>query len=449
MRDHGVELDAWQADVLEGGMGVDQEGKWSAFEAAVNVARQNGKGEILLSRVAYGLFELGERLTIWSSHQTDTSMEAFYRLVGFIEDNEDLTRLVARNGIRYANGTEGVKLVDGRRIRFMTRSKSRARGWTCDVLVLDEAMFLAEFSHGAMLPTLSATPNPQVWYAGSAVDQEIHEQGIVFSRVRERGHAGGAKSLAYFEWSVDADGPLALDDEQLDSPEVWATANPALGVRISAEHVSHERAAMDARTFAVERLGVGDWPRTDHVAEGVITAEEWAALCDPDSVMGDPVVFAFDVSPDRRASIAAAGSREDGLYHVEVVRNQAGTAWVIPALLELRERWEPAAIVCDGYGAESLLAQAEEAGLDVTPTSAAQLVMACGRFLDETREQGFRHLGSGELGEAVKAARTRPLGDAGWAWSRRGSLVDISPLVAATLALDAAMDAPGGDVVIF
>ena len=39
-----------------------------------------------------------------------------------------------------------------------------------------------------------------------------------------------------------------------------------------------------------------------------------------------------------------------------------------------------------------------------------------------------------ELVEAIKGAGTRALGD-GWCWSRKSSRVDISPLVASTLAL--------------
>ena len=53
---------------------------------------------------------------------------------------------------------------------------------------------------------------------------------------------------------------------------------------------------------------------------------------------------------------------------------------------------------------------------------------------DTVDEKGLRHLGGLELRQAVKGATKRPLGDA-WAWSRRNSTVDISPLVAATLAL--------------
>jgi hypothetical protein len=38
------------------------------------------------------------------------------------------------------------------------------------------------------------------------------------------------------------------------------------------------------------------------------------------------------------------------------------------------------------------------------------------------------------LADAIRGAATRKLGDS-WAWSRRNSSVDISPLVASTLAL--------------
>jgi hypothetical protein len=40
---------------------------------------------------------------------------------------------------------------------------------------------------------------------------------------------------------------------------------------------------------------------------------------------------------------------------------------------------------------------------------------------------------------AIRIARTRPLGDA-WAWSRKNSTGNISPLVSATLALSAAVE---------
>jgi hypothetical protein len=61
----------------------------------------------------------------------------------------------------------------------------------------------------------------------------------------------------------------------------------------------------------------------------------------------------------------------------------------------------------------------------------------CGRLVDMVVQAELAHLGSDELRDAIRGARSRPLGDA-WAWSRKNSSVDISPLVAATLGLGAA-----------
>jgi hypothetical protein len=48
-------------------------------------------------------------------------------------------------------------------------------------VIFDEAMFLPEVSMGSILPVISAQPDPQVWYMGSAVDQTIHEDGVSFA----------------------------------------------------------------------------------------------------------------------------------------------------------------------------------------------------------------------------------------------------------------------------
>jgi hypothetical protein len=429
----GLELDPWQQLVLERSLGVRADGKWAAFEVGVNVPRQNGKGGILEARELAGLFVLGSRMVIHSAHQFDTSLEAFRRLLWLIEDTPDLDREVRR--VSRSHGEEGIELKSGQRIRFRTRTKGGGRGFSCDDLILDEAMFLSLHAHGALLPTLSARPNSQVWYTGSAVDQFVHEDGVVFARVRKRGLTGDP-SLAYFEWSVDEKNPEEVEPATAVSLEAWRQANPGLGIRISAEHVEHEQRSMDGRTFAVERLGVGDWPRTDG-AVGALNADEWVRLTDPDSTLDDPICIAFDVTPDRsRACIAAAGRRRDGLFHVEVVEHRRGTGWVAPRLRELIDRHEPAEVVCDGP-ARSLLQQLEAEQIDVTETTATEYAQACGLLVDHVDQHTIRHLGTPELAAAVRGVSTRPLGDA-WAWSRRSSAVDVSPLVAVTLALWAA-----------
>jgi hypothetical protein len=73
----------------------------------------------------------------------------------------------------------------------------------------------------------------------------------------------------------------------------------------------------------------------------------------------------------------------------------------------------------------------------VETTNTPEHGQACGRLVDMVNDKTMVHMGSDELRDAVRGARSRPLGDA-WAWSRKNSSVDISPLVAATLALGAA-----------
>lgn len=431
----GVGLDPWQELVLRGSLGERADGKWSAFEVGLCCPRQNGKNEILVARQLVGLFLLGERLIIHSAHEFATSLEAFERLKEIVENTPAFHKRLAKNGIKNSHGEEGIKLKSGQRIRFRTRTKGGGRGFTCDCLILDEAMEIQEKAHGALLPTLSARPNPQVWYTGSAVDQWVHDNGVVFARVRERGIEGKEPGLAYFEWSPDIDGPEDVAEAATD-PEVWAQANPALGIRISPEHVAREQRSMDGRTFAVERLNVGDWPRTDDEVDAVIGPETWRALTDLKSKPQDPVCFAFDCSPDRSTSaIAVAGLNAAGRRHVEVVQRGSGTRWVVDRLADLVQRHRSDQVICDGGGpASSLLAQLGALGIEVTVLTAKEYAQACGEFFDGCEEGTLCHLGQEELTTALRGAAQRSLGDA-WAWSRKSSSADISPLVAATLAL--------------
>jgi hypothetical protein len=443
----GLTLDGWQEFVLAQSLGETEAQRWAAFEVGLSCARQNGKNEILVARELAGLFLLGERLLIHTAHEAVTSNEAFRRLLDVIEDTPSFMRRV--KDIKKGKGQEGLELKNGQRIQFKTRTKSAGRGFTADLLVLDEAMIIPESSYGALLPTLSARPNSQIWFTGSAVDKEVHEDGVVFARVRERGIQGDP-SLAYFEFSAPGDNPSVMSDDELDSLDNWALANPGLGVRISADHVGKERRSMDPRTFAVERLGVGDWPRTDGLDGVVITPEDWARCIDPESRKTGSVCFSLDVSPDRAyGAIGVSGWRQDGRVHVEVVEHRRGTGWMVDRMVELVIAHKPLAVILDASGAVASLVPELVEGLresdngnlllslpekELSLVSARDHAQACGMIYDAVAQDTIRHLGTLELSAAIAGAVKRPLGDS-WAWSRKNSAIDISPLVAVTLAL--------------
>jgi hypothetical protein len=322
-----------------------------------------------------------------------------------------------------------------------------------DLLVLDEAMIISEAAHSSALPIIRASKaerGPQLVYAGSAVDQEVHDHGVVWTRVRERGIAGDDQDLAYFEWSLDFEHPDDVPDEVADDPGVWRQVNFALERgRVTEEHMAWERRALSDRGFKVELLGVGDPPATDGAADVLLSKEDWAAVEDRESVLVDPVCLAFDVSPDRHSSIVAAGRNEQGKMGIELVDARPGTGWLTERLVTLYRKHEVAEFVCDGYGPAAAIARkADEAGIKVRLLDSGDYGKACGMFVDAVGEQTIRHLGQEELNAAIRGAKARPLVDR-WAWSRTKSTTNISPLVAATLALYSATENDVGTVEIF
>jgi hypothetical protein len=438
----GLVLDPWQRLIMDGALGEQANGKWSAFEVGVEVSRQNGKGSVLEARELAGLFLFGEKLIVHSAHLFETSLEHMERMLQLIESSDDMWKQVDR--VSRAHGQEGITLTRKyrrARLKFKTRTKGGGRGLSGDLVVFDEAMEIQEASQSALMPVLSAHPNPQLWYTGSAVDQMIHANGVVFARIRKRGQAGGDPSLAWYEWSVDPEEYAADPISVSAGPRYWAQANPGYQIRITHEYIGNEHRSLSPRGFAAERLGVGDWPDTDSSEDQVIPRETWDGLADMDSQIDGPIAFAFDVNPERSyAAIGAAGRRKDGRKHLEVIDHKAGTRWVVPELLRLVDRWSPCVIVVDGNGpASSLLAEIEEAGVGLkadggllVKATMQDMAQACGALFDAALSDDLRHLGQSMLDVALRGARKRDRGDA-WTWSRQSG-ADISPLVAVTLA---------------
>lgn len=414
----GLFLDPWQQHVLRHALGERPNGKWAAFEVGLIVPRQNGKGSILEAVELAGLFLFGEQLILHSAHEFKTAQEAFRRVLQLVENNDALRKRVKK--VRTSHGEEGLELHTGARLRFVARSTGSGRGFTGDRLILDEAYNLSSESMAALLPTLSARPNPQIWYASSAGLPSSDQ----LARVRERGIAGSPR-LAYFDYS-------APENANLDDPRAWAQANPALGIRIFSEFVQNERQAMPESEFARERLGI--W--ADRRVHSVIDADAWHALIDLTSTVLDPVAFAVDVTPDRRnASIAVAGNRPDGLQHVELVQTGRGTGWLVDRLAELCKGHAALGVVVDQMSAAASLVPAlVDAGVNVQTTSARDMANACGLFYDAVTDKRLRHLGGPQLNASLATARKRPLGDA-WAWQRRDADADLTPVVSVTLAL--------------
>ncbi len=445
--EHGLELDGWQADAIDDFNGSLEERSSSRSNLLI-LSRQNGKSEILVAQAMFCLFVLRKRLTLYSSHQWASSNEIFLRLKGIIQANPDLEEQVKH--VRLSAALLGFELHTGERLTFLTRSRAAARGFSADGIFFDEAHFLSEAAHAALVPSAagrSARGAVQMFYAASPVDQGRHADGLVLARLRKAALEGeeGVALVEYGAGLVDDEGrdllPVAIPAGMSTDLEVLARANPGYPERISAEFLLDRARTMDPQSFWTEFGGQGDWPDLDATASGIIDQAKWAAQHDPDSRPLPPIVISFDVSPDRRrASIGIGGKRGDENFHGELADNALGIGWLVPRLKQLIEDHDPAFVVCDAQQerlAEEVLA---ETGRPCMLLDRGDLAQACAMFVDLVEEGRLWHLGDPLLLDAIRGATVRSFGADGWIFSRRSSRIDISPLYAAVLALYAARD---------
>jgi len=450
----GLHLFEWEKTVLRKSLGVRDDGKWSAFEVGLMVSRQNGKGSILEARELAGLFLFGEKFIIHSAHLFDTSLEAFERLLTLIESNPDLDREVMR--VSRSHGDEGITLKNKQKIRFRTRTKGGGRGFTGDLIILDEAMYLADTAVAALIPTMSArsvTGNPQLWYTGSAGNQESTQ----FGAVRARALKGEDPSLSYLEWSInhcndycdpEVKDYKCPDHESITDPEAWAIANPSMGITISREHIEKEFRSLGPVLFKQERLGVGDWPNPTEQWK-VLSEEHWLARTTESLAPQRPLVFAIDTNPDRSHScILAVGDAGDGSKVAEITSRGDGTEidyrpganWVVERAKELQKRWKPIAFIIDMTSqAGDLKPALEAAGIRVVSPTAREYAQACGKMRSaicpaKNNEPYLWHRDQTDLNNAMRGASKRDLAGL-WALARPNVNVDISPAVCMTLAL--------------
>jgi hypothetical protein len=263
----GVELDGWQRGVLGSCLGRSG-GRWAAFEVGLIVPRQNGKSLLCAVRELAGLLLFGERLVIHSAHEWRTVSQQFRLTVDLIEASP-LRSLVSQ--VRRTGGEEAIEFTGGARLRFMNRSKESARGFSADCVVLDEAHALTEEQAGALLPTLSSRPDPQVWYAAAGPAPGAWQ----LSRLRSRVAGDDPGRLAWNEWSAHPAGDL--EDER-----VWAACNPGVAAgRLSIERMREERAGLGPSGFAAERLAAAPWPSELEGIWQVIPEDAWAACSSP------------------------------------------------------------------------------------------------------------------------------------------------------------------------
>ena len=429
----------------------------------VLIARQQGKTFLTTIITLYFLYILGVALIIGTAQELDQAEEAWDACVDAIQGDEELKSEMV--SAKYGNSGRKLKLSGNRRYITKASSRKAGRGKRAQLVIIDE---LREQTNWEAWNAISSTTLAQaqvgmLWCTSNAGDPYSlvlrHERFLAHMAlgdpdgwcrdvgdslppaVDDEGNEVEAEPPAIFEWS-------ARPDRGIWDREGWCEANPSLGYGFLTERaLAADIRNKEERAARTENL----CQFVEAISEPPFPVGAWDAGIDPESEVPEdaPVFFAVDIADDRRHSaIAVCGQREDGDWHVEVVAYEPGIAWLESWLRDVANPLDPVQVAVQGRGAPaSSMTSVLDAidGVQVFEVNGADVAGWCGRFWDavsaldpdesaRSDATPVRHRPQAALDMAANVARTRLMGDSAWAFDRKRSPVDISPLVACAYA---------------
>lgn len=421
-----LNLDDWQADIVRVMFAKTKEGRLASEIVAMSIPRQAGKTYLVAAVVfAYCLVRPGVTVA-WTAHHHRVMSETFASLRQIASQQRVSPHIRKVNA---SNENRSILFANGSRIVMAARESGALRGVAnVAILVLDEAQILTENALSDILPTQNVAANPLTIMMGTPPRPK--DPGEVFTQQREQAIAAEKagqplEDATWIEFSADPEG-------ETDDKDQWRKANPSYPKRTPLRAIRKLRKALTEDHFRREALGIWD----DKATPSVIPASDWDACADGESKPFERFVLALEVSPEReRASVALAGIRADGRPHVELYRSEEGTAWCVDWIADRYKLNEIAAVVVDPRSpAGSLLPEFKKAKVKVVEPTGDDVANACAEFYDAATSGLLRHTGQPQLTHSLNSARRRSIGDR-WVWNRKSTDSDITPIVAATLAV--------------
>lgn len=430
----------WQQQLADVAGEIDPDtGQLYYGEVDVTVPRQSGKTTTVLSvsvdRCVSPWARGRQRVVYTAQSRNDARKKLLEEQAPIIEESM-LGKLMRK---REQAGSEQLIWANGSRHSLMATTKKSGHGPTIDLAFLDE--FFAQVDgrlEQAVRPSMITRPSSQLWVLSTAGDEASIPLRKKVDAGRERAKSGHHGRICYVEYS-------APDEADPHDPATWWACMPALGFTQTVEKIQVELEGMEGGLDAFCRAYLNQWRDGLAVAQ-VIPAEDWRSCADAFATIPGRFAWSLDVTPDSSwSSIAVGGRTEDGRPTAHVMAHRPGTSWVVPWIVERWKKWQPLGLVLDPASpAAALLNDLITAKIEplILP-SAREMAQACGALYNaatsQRTEEGlvlpptFKHRDQGPVNAALAGAVKRKLGDA-WAWSRRDSTVDISPLVAITLA---------------
>jgi len=427
----GEPLLPWQQYVADAAHVVDENGRWKHRTAGVLISRQNGKTHLLRLRILAGLLLWDERLILATAQSREVALEMFRGVVEMFEDVPWLARQVKR--VSRTNGKEELELVGGSRFKIVAPSEGGARGYSADLVIIDEArQHRTTDAYAALVYTTQARPNPQVWAVSNAGDAG----STVLNALREQALQSVANDtpgpLGWWEWSAE---PGA----HLDDRDAWVAANPALGHLIQPESLEARIKSDPPEIVRTEMLC--QWVET---LDSPFPAGTWADCYQAgiELEIDRPTFLAIDVTPDRRdAALVAVQQLDeeasslaafvlDSWHADETIDDMKVASQVANRAREYYAR----VVAFDRWTAAGIASRLASAGIPVGDVSGAAFTQACDELLGAIVSKRLQHAGQELLTEQIAASARKQTGDGGWRIIRRQSAGPVCAAVALAMA---------------
>lgn len=247
-----------------------------------------------------------------------------------------------------------------------------------------------------------------------------------FWNTLEAGRTGTDPVLGILDYSI-------RDDEDIADRQVWWRVHPGPSSGLTPMSTLERRwAKLGEVAFAREYLC--RWPMDGTV--GAIDMAAWRAAKVETPPRPERFGIAFDVAPDGSAACLAVAWRDEaGLAHLGIQEYRSGTAWLAKAAHSLATR-SRLPVAYDNIGANRAPAvELERMGrVRLVPGTMKDAQGAVAITMEALRNGTLRHFGQESLDAAAQGASFRD-GEGGRLWARKASANDITPLVAAGLAL--------------
>lgn len=436
LEEYGNTLLPWQKLVLKAWLAEDNNGELVNQDCGASIPRQNGKSEVLIARIIYGVI-FRKAIGLYTAQQQTTVDTIKKRVQDFFYENahEEIFNLLTPRFRKKPRNYDFIEFINGSVYKFRTRTRLNGLGETNDEVLNDEAAEMSDAHREVIIPTMAAcrSGNPQIIDVGTPVTAET--VATAFARKRKL-KLDGSSPGSWIEWSVDK-----LTEPTNES--AWYKTNPSLGYFILPKAIRAESVALSKDSF--NRMRLGWWSGVEE--KRAIKQTTWNDCANEKPEFDDNYkpVYAIKFAPDRSDySLAVAQNLTDGRIHVEVLINNRLDRGYQPLVKFLLDHWRDSAlIIIDGVvGQPILYDELTKSDKDkrippkrILLPNMREIGEAHQYMMDAINRTELSHYNQPLLNSVVGATKIRPLGRNGaFGWTSMSTLLTSSPIDAVTFA---------------